>query len=240
MSLSKVIFGAAYIGPYTEWSWVNVIAFILVGIMLFWILYTLVLSRIRWKKSPDEEEKKVERVVITGQDRKDENGISPICEKEEDIEAEEVIVMPFEGELVDLNKVPDPLFSEKMLGDGFAITPSRGEIIAPVNGVVKEIQAKKKSIAFETNAGRDVILYIGLNTVPTGETGISLDIKEGMKVKAGHQIGTVDLGKLNLQTKSIISPVVFPSLKKEERIVIKEQGIVDAGMEGVVVIEIKQ
>lgn len=239
MSLCKVIFGAAYIGPYTEWGWINTIAVIIVGIFLFWILYKLVFSRMNWGTKHTKKLEKVERVVITGEDKPNSDGITPIHEKEEDIEAEEIIVMPFEGELMEISKVPDPIFSERMVGDGFAIRPSRGEILSPVNGWVKEMQTNRTSITFNTTSGRDVILHIGLSTAHLEDVGIKLQIKEGDQVKAGQQIGTIDLGKMNLETKSTISPVVFPDLKEGERIVVKQQGLVEAGMEGIVVIEIE-
>lgn len=233
-----MILGAAYIGPYSEWGWIQTLGVIAVGVILFWILYKVFFSRIDWGTKTVKKAEKVERVVITGHDVPDENGITPIHAKEEDIESEEVIVMPFTGELMELAKVPDPIFSEKMVGDGFAIRPSKEELVSPINGIVEKIQSNRALITFKTTAGREVILHIGLNVVSEGETGISLDIKEGDTVKAGHNIGKINLEKMILSVKSTICPIVFPELKEEEKVVIKQQGIVDAGMKGVVVIEI--
>ena len=238
MSLYSVIFGAAYIGPYTEWGWINTIAVIIVGIFLFWILYKLVLSRMNWGTRHTRKARKVEHVVVKDKDKANAEGITPIHEKEEDIEAEEVIAMPLEGELIEISKVPDPIFSEKMIGDGFAIRPSKGEILSPVNGWIKEVQPNRASITFSTKAGRDVILHIGLSTLNQEDIGITLNVKEGDQVEAGKTIGMLDLGKMNLLAKSTISPVVFPNLKERERVVVKQQGLVDAGMTGIVVIEI--
>jgi len=241
MSLCKVIIGAAYIGPYSEWSWIRTVAVIIVGIFLFWILYKFVAPLMKGNTKQAKKVVKVERKVITGEDIKpDANGIMPICEKEEEVESEEVIAMPFDGELMEITKVPDPIFSEKMVGDGFAIRPSAGEIVSPVNGRVKQVQKNRTSIIFETRAGREVILHIGLSTANLEDSGISLKIREGDIVRAGHHIGTLDLGKMNLQTKSTVSPVVFTNLKETEHLVVKQQGIVDAGMTGIVVIDIDQ
>ena len=238
MRLSDVIFAAAYIGPREEWGWVQTLGVIAVGIILFWILYKLVLSKINWKTESVKKPEKVERVVITDQAVPDENGIMPIHIKEEDIEAEDTIVMPFSGELMKLDKVPDPIFSEKMVGDGFAIRPIKEEIVSPVSGHVQKIQSNKSLITFNTVTGREVILHIGLNVALDIDTGISLDVKEGDFVTVGKRIGKVDLDKLILNVKSPISPVVFPQLMEHERVVVKQEGVVDAGMEGVVVIEI--
>ena len=240
MRLCSTILGAAYIGPYGEWNWVQILGVLLAAVMLFWILYVLVLSRIDWKGKKKNKSAAIERVVITGYDAPDESGITPICVKEEDIESEEVIVMPFSGELMELSKVPDPIFSEKMVGDGFAVRPSKGEIVSPVNGHVQKIQSNNALITFQTSAGREVILHIGLNVPLEGHAGISLDVKEGDSVKAGKHIGNVNLDQMVLKVNSIISPIVFPALKEKERVVVKQQGIVEAGMEDIVVIEINQ
>ena len=240
MSLYNIILGAAYIGPYEKWGWVRTLGVIAVGVILFWILYKLVLSKINWKTGSVKKEEKVESEVITDEDMPDENGITHIHAKEESEVSEEVIVMPFSGELMELEKVPDPIFSEKMVGDGFAVRPSKEDIFSPVNGYVEKIQSNRSSITFNTLAGREVILHIGLDANLERDNGISLDIKEGDKVSAGHLIGRVNLDKLVLNTKSPISPVIFPKLKEYEHLVVKQIGIVDGGMKGIIVIEINE
>lgn len=238
MKSVDVILGAAYIGPYTEWSWVSTLVFIVIGIFLFWILYKLVFSKMNSKTDGINEKEEIRKVVIPNKPQADENGITPIYTKEETLEAEEEIVMPLKGELMEITKVPEPTFSEKMVGDGFAIKPSSGEIVAPVNGYIKEIGPNKSSITFNTLAGRDVILHIGLSVTHVFNCGIRLDIKEGDKVKAGSKIGFIDLEQITLGTCSTISPVVFPKLKENEKIIVKQQGLVEAGMKEVVSIEI--
>ena len=238
MKSVDVILVAAYIGPYTEWSWVSTLVFIVIGIFLFWILYKLVFSKMNNKTDGIKEKEEIRNVVVSKEPQEDENGITPIYTKEETLEADEEIVMPLKGELMEITKVPEPTFSEKMVGDGFAIKPSSGEIIAPVNGYIKEIGPNKSSITFNTLAGREVILHIGLSVTHVFNCAIQLDIKEGDKVKAGSKIGFIDLEQITLGTCSTISSVVFPKLKENEKIVVKQQGLIEAGMKQVVTIQI--
>ena len=233
-----VILGAGYIGPYTEWSWISTLAVIVIGIFLFWILYKIIFSKMNSNTDEANEKEEVRKVVIPKEPEADENGITPIYTKQENLEADEEIVMPLKGELMEITKVPEPTFSEKMVGDGFAIKPTSGEIIAPVNGYIREIGPNKSSITFNTLSGREVILHIGLSVTHVFNCGIRLDIKEGDRVKAGSKIGFIDLEQITLGTCSTISPVVFPKLKEDERIVVKQQGSVEAGMKGVVIIKI--
>lgn len=237
--MSHIIIGAAYIGPYSEWSWITVVAVVIIGIFLFWILYKLVLCRMNWgkDKKENEPEDKINKVVINETKRVDEDGIMPLSQKEEEVEAEEVIVVPFAGQLMTLDKVPDPIFSERMVGDGFAIKHGKGRIICPIKGVIKEISSKKTSITFNTTAGRDVILHIGLNKTDSMNEIIGLDAKEGDRVSPGQDIGFIDFKTPNNTKEMIISPVVFPNLKEEEHVEVKEQGIVEAGMKGIIVIQ---
>jgi len=237
MKFNNIIFGAAYTGGDNVWGWIPTLAVIGIGILLFWGVYKLLLSRIRWNKDDQSKEENRVREVIIQEEQVAKSGITKLHEKEEDIEADEEIVTSFAGRLMHISEVPDPIFSEKMVGDGFAIEPSAGEILAPVNGQVTQIHKNKDSILFKSNAGREVILHIGLNTSNLQGEGICFDIKEGNKVYAGQRIGSVDLNCVIPKVSSIISPIVFPSLKENERIVLKQTGIVKAGMKGVIVIE---
>lgn len=199
--------------------------------IIFGGIYKLMLSKIRWAKEKQSKGKEMVRKVIVPEEEMSANGMTKLHEKEEEI------VTSFAGRLMPISEVPDPIFSEKMVGDGFAIEPSRGEILAPVNGQVTQIHKNKDSITFKSNAGRDVILHIGINTSNLQGEGICFDIKEGHKVYAGQKVGSIDLNCVVPKVSSIISPIVFPGLKENERIVLKQTGLVEAGMKGVIVIE---
>lgn len=237
MKFNNIIFGAAYTGVGNVWGWIPTLVVIGIGVLLFWGVYKLILSKIGWAKEKQSKGKEMVRKVIVPEEEMSANGMTKLHEKEEEIEVEEEIVTSFAGRLMSISEVPDPIFSEKMVGDGFAIEPSRGEILAPVNGQVTQIHKNKDSITFKSNAGRDVILHIGINTSNLQGEGICFDIKEGHKVYAGQKVGSIDLNCVVPKVSSIISPIVFPGLKENERIVLKQTGLVEAGMKGVIVIE---
>ena len=230
-----MIQGAAYIGPYSEFGWIPTLAVIVIGIFLFWFLYKLVLCHIK-----DGDNKKEEKVIPIVREPKgpevDENGITKLAPKEEMVVADEEIIMPMSGRLMPISEVPDPIFAEKMVGDGFAIEPYKEDIYAPVSGRVMQIYSNKDALTFMTPAGREVILHIGINTMDLKGEGIIFHVKEGEQVKAGDHIGRIDLEKVVPLIKSVISPIVFTNLK-QEKIVIKQEGIVEAGMRECVVIK---
>lgn len=235
MKLINIIYGAAYIGPDSGFSWIPTLAVIVVGIFLFWIVYKLVLRNL---KGPDREKKEEPVPIVTQSQGKAYciDGTVRIGPKEEHIIAEEEIVTPMSGRLMPITEVPDPVFSEKMVGDGFAIEPNQEEIFAPVSGQVMQIYSNKDALTIKTLAGRDVIVHIGINTINLKGEGILFYVKEGDKVNAGELIGKIDLAKVIPLIPTVISPIVFPSLKGE-KVVIKQTGMVQAKMKGIIVIE---
>lgn len=234
MRATEIIQGAAYIGPYSEFSFIPTLAFIVIGIFLFWILYKLVLKNLKGPK--EEKQSKVIPIVKEPTESIDDDGITKLTPKEEHRISEEEIVVPMSGLLMTIDEVPDPIFSEKMVGDGFAIEPNRPEIFSPVNGQVMQIYSNKDALTIKTTSGREVIIHIGLSSTDLKGEGISFNIKEGDHVKAGDLIGKIELNKLVPLMKSMVSPIVFPNLK-EEKVIVRQTGIVEAGMKEIIVIE---
>lgn len=64
-----------------------------------------------------------------------------------------LIVLPLDGEIVAIDQVPDPIFSGKMMGDGAAVIPENGKIVAPVDGTLSMIAATKHAFGFKTESG---------------------------------------------------------------------------------------
>ena len=134
MKALNIIQGAAYIGPFSEWGWVSTLAVIVIGIFIFVFLYKLIFKNMKGPKVEEKKQQSERKVVPIKATTISVDGISKIRTKEEDIELDEVIVPPMSGCLLSIDEVPDPVFSQKMVGDGFAIEPSRGDIYSPVNG----------------------------------------------------------------------------------------------------------
>lgn len=123
---------------------------------------------------------------------------------------------PVNGEVVDLKEVSDPVFSDKMMGEGFAAKPSDGKICAPIKGTVKSVFPSLHALTLEAEDGLDILIHIGLDTVELNGNGFSSSISEGQKVKAGDPLVQVDLGFLAENKKDDIVIVVFPEMKDKK------------------------
>ncbi len=119
------------------------------------------------------------------------------------------IIAPLTGEIVALEQVPDPVFSEKALGDGIAILPEDGKVYSPVNGVVATVAATKHAYGFQSEDGLDVLVHVGLETVGLNGEGFTVHIKEGDQVKVGDLVAEADLSFLKSKNLNLITPVLI-------------------------------
>ncbi|MGL4524186.1 MAG: phosphoenolpyruvate--protein phosphotransferase [Spirochaetia bacterium] len=106
-----------------------------------------------------------------------------------------ILCAPVNGKLIAIKDVPDPVFSEKMLGDGFAVESNEEKkdfIYAPVSGVIKNINANGHAFIIETEEGVDVLTHVGVETVALKGKGFKVLAKVGRKVGLGDKILKVD------------------------------------------------
>ncbi|SEO64744.1 PTS system IIA component, Glc family (TC 4.A.1) [Amphibacillus marinus] len=129
--------------------------------------------------------------------------------KEEKID-KEVLVSPVTGQVVDITEVPDPTFSEKMMGDGIAFKPTDGTFVAPVDGEVVNLFPTLHAIGIKSKAGVEYLIHIGLDTVMLDGEGFTAHVKQGDHVKAGDSLVTVDLDFVSQKAKTI-TPLVVTS-----------------------------
>ncbi|MFP7484593.1 PTS glucose transporter subunit IIA [Priestia filamentosa] len=131
---------------------------------------------------------------------------------------EENITAPLTGRIFSLENVPDPVFSQKMMGEGFAIEPTNGEVVAPIDGEIVQLFHTKHAIGLKTENGAEIIIHVGLETVAMEGDGFTAHVKEGSKVKKGDKLLTVDLEKVREKAKSTVTPVVVTNSADSERI----------------------
>ncbi|WP_017473762.1 PTS sugar transporter subunit IIA [Amphibacillus jilinensis] len=122
----------------------------------------------------------------------------------------EVLVSPITGEAVDITEVPDPTFSEKMMGDGLAFKPTDGKIVAPISGQIVNLFPTLHAVGIKSNAGIEYLIHIGLDTVMLDGEGFTAHIQEGDKVNVGDPLITVDLDFVQEKAKTI-TPLVITS-----------------------------
>jgi len=97
------------------------------------------------------------------------------------------------GKTVDISSLPDEVFSKKILGDGYAIEPSDGIILSPVNGKIVDVQGTHHAYGIETSDGINILVHIGIDTVSMSGDGFKSFVKNGEKVKAGDKLAEANL-----------------------------------------------
>lgn len=125
------------------------------------------------------------------------------------------MVAPINGTIISIEEVPDPVFSQKMMGEGIAIQPSGGYIYAPFNGEIIMIAPTKHAIALRSKSGVEVLIHIGLETVALNGEGFQLAVKEGERVKEGQLLIEVDWAYLEQRVESIVTPIIVTECAKE-------------------------
>lgn len=119
------------------------------------------------------------------------------------------IIAPLSGEIVALEKVPDPVFSEKIVGDGIAILPENGKIYSPVNGKLVSVAATKHAFGFQSEEGLEILIHFGLETVGLNGEGFTIHKQEGSDVKVGDFIAEVDIDFIKSKNLPTITPVLI-------------------------------
>ena len=114
-----------------------------------------------------------------------------------------------DGEVIALEQVKDPVFSQKMMGDGFAVEPENGNIVSPVSGTVSSVFPTKHALGIVTEAGLEVLVHIGLDTVSLEGKPFTVHVAEGQKVAAGDLLVTADLDAIRAAGRETSTIVVF-------------------------------
>ena len=96
------------------------------------------------------------------------------------------VYAPSKGELIPISEVADPVFSEKMMGDGFAVLPEANEVFAPISGTILNVFPTKHAIGIQTDNGLEVLLHMGINTVDLKGEPFTLYVEEGQRIARGH------------------------------------------------------
>ncbi len=120
----------------------------------------------------------------------------------------QVIQSPTDGQLVELESVPDEVFSMKLAGDGLAIIPISNTFVAPVSGTLTKVFSTNHAFSIQTNSGLEVLVHIGLDTVNLRGEGFNRLAQEGASVSVGDPIISADIEFIKSKGKNIITPIV--------------------------------
>lgn len=133
-----------------------------------------------------------------------------------------------DGEVIAISDVKDPVFSQKMMGDGFAVEPENGNIYSPVAGTITSIFPTKHALGLLTDNGLEVLVHIGLDTVSLEGKPFEVHVAEGQKVAAGDLLVTADLEAIKAAGRETSTVVVFTNAQAIKSVTVETFGKVAA------------
>ncbi|GAB2319783.1 PTS glucose transporter subunit IIA [Alkalibacterium sp. s-m-22] len=152
---------------------------------------------------------------------------------------EEVVVAPLTGKVIPLSEVPDPVFAQKMMGDGLGIIPTEGVLVSPVEGKVIQVFSTKHAVGIQSDFGAEILIHIGLETVNMNGEGFETFVKEGDTIKIGQKLITFDLELIDEKATSTVTLVVITNGDQIEIVRKDECQEVQAGNHTVMTLEKK-
>ena len=138
-----------------------------------------------------------------------------------------ILCAPVSGVVYPLERVPDPVFAQKLMGDGLSIDPVDGTLRAPCAGEVVTLHPASHALTLRTADGVEVLMHIGIDTVSLKGVGFTPRVRQGDKVEAGAPLIDFDLDKLATTAKSLLTEIII-SNGDAARIVERASGRVKA------------
>ncbi|AYU55236.1 PTS sugar transporter subunit IIA [Staphylococcus debuckii] len=142
--------------------------------------------------------------------------------KEDKVDKNIEIYAPITGEFVDIENIPDPVFAQKMMGEGFGIKPSEGVVVAPIDGKVDNVFPTSHALGLKADNGLELLIHIGLDTVQLNGEGFKVLVESGDSVSVGDPLVEFDLDYIDQNAKSTISPIIITNTDQVENIDIQK------------------
>ena len=139
----------------------------------------------------------------------------------------EMLSSPCTGTLVPLASLSDPVFREKVLGDGFAVEPEEhgdGEIVSPVNGTVLHVQSTSHAVSIRSEGGLEILVHVGIDTVSMDGEGFRVYVKAGDTVRRGERLLHADFEKIRRRGFGTACVVLISDMEKTEQIELRFPG----------------
>ncbi|MGA8941712.1 MAG: glucose-specific PTS transporter subunit IIBC [Thermoactinomyces sp.] len=164
-------------------------------------------------------------------------GQKPVVDKKAAEESGEVVakgkdgnkalafVSPMTGRLMPIGEVPDQVFAQKMMGDGFAVEPDEGIVVSPVDGEIVNLFPTRHALGIRAENGLEILVHIGIDTVKLEGKGFESFVQEGDQVKAGQKLLEFDMDYVKENAPSLISPIVFTNLEEGTSVEIRKETV---------------
>lgn len=136
---------------------------------------------------------------------KKEEKVAPV---EKPLIKEQVITSPLAGQVLDLAESPDPVFASGAMGQGLAIEPSVGEVVAPADGFVRLLFPTNHALGLVTEEGAEILIHVGMDTVALDGEGFTAHVTQGSRVRKGQLLLTFDIEKIKVTGYSVTTPII--------------------------------
>ncbi|MCL1800337.1 MAG: glucose PTS transporter subunit IIA [Promicromonosporaceae bacterium] len=136
------------------------------------------------------------------------------------VAAPAMIAAPLSGKIIPLSEVPDPVFAEGTMGNGFAIVPTEGRLVAPFDGEIAGIFPTGHALGMRDASGAEVLMHIGIDTVNLKGKHFHAKVVDGQKVKKGDTLVEFDIPEIEKEGYSVVTPVIvtngdeFPNINR--------------------------
>ncbi|WP_210125750.1 PTS glucose transporter subunit IIA [Staphylococcus sp. GDY8P85P] len=138
--------------------------------------------------------------------------------KGKEVNKEIEIYATLTGEYINIEDIPDPVFAQKMMGEGFGINPTEGEVVSPIEGKVDNVFPTKHAIGLKADNGLEILVHIGLDTVQLDGQGFEILVSSGDTVQVGDPLLKFDLEYIKNNAKDVISPIIITNSDQTESI----------------------
>ena len=188
-------------------------------------LFAFLLGIVFRRKAAVEEGNAVSAVIPAAQPAAKEP--EPVLQTEEG-GAEEIAAF-VKGDYIGIEKVNDPTFAQKILGEGVAILPSDNKIYAPADAVVEMVADTKHAVTLRTKAGNGILLHVGIDTVQLGGKYFSVHVETGQEVKKGDCIMDVDFAGVKKEGYDTAVCMIFAELADGRNVTREPEKAVEPG-----------
>jgi multiphosphoryl transfer protein len=124
------------------------------------------------------------------------------------------LIAPLSGQMVPIEQVPDPVFAQKMVGEGLSIDPLTDRLLAPCDGEVAQLHPAAHAVTIVTPGGLEVMLHIGLDTVALKGEGFTPKVAVGDQVTVGTELIAFELDQVAVRAKSLLTQVVITNSER--------------------------
>lgn len=188
-------------------------------------LFAFLLGIVFRRKAAVEEGNAVSTAIPAAQPAAKEP--EPVLQTEEG-GAEEIAAF-VKGDYIGIEKVNDPTFAQKILGEGVAILPSDNKIYAPADAVVEMVADTKHAVTLRTKAGNGILLHVGIDTVQLGGKYFSVHVETGQEVKKGDCIMDVDFAGVKKEGYDTAVCMIFAELADGRNVTREPEKAVEPG-----------